>query len=168
MLAPTLHTGRLTLRPLVAADFSAYAAMLASSRSKGMGGPFTERDAWGMFCHDTACWALFGHGALMVDRTDTCETVGQVGINAGPLFPETELGWLLYDGREGHGYATEAALALRDWAFANLSLDSLVSYTDPENHASQAVARRLGEVIDAIAPRQDAADLVWRHTRAAA
>jgi RimJ/RimL family protein N-acetyltransferase len=168
MLAPTLHTQRLTLRPMVVADFPAYATMLASPRAKGMGGPFTERDAWGMFCHDTACWTLFGHGALMVDRSDTGETVGQVGINAGPLFPETELGWLLYDGHEGHGFATESAQALRDWVFARRAVDSLVSYTDQTNTASQAVARRLGAVLDTDAPRQDPEDLVWRHTRGTA
>jgi RimJ/RimL family protein N-acetyltransferase len=153
---------------MVAADFPAYAAMMASPRAKGMGGPFAERDAWGMFCHDTACWTLFGHGALMVDRIDTGDTVGQVGINAGPLFPETELGWLLYDGQEGHGFATEAATSLRDWAFARQAVDSLVSYTDPDNLASQAVARRLGAVVDPAAPRQDPTDIVWRHLRGAA
>jgi RimJ/RimL family protein N-acetyltransferase len=142
--------------------------MLASPRAKGMGGPFTERDAWGLFCHDTACWTLFGHGALMVDRSDTGETVGQVGINAGPLFPETELGWLLYDGHEGHGFATESAKALRDWAFAHSAVESLVSYTDPDNTASQSVARRLGAVLDTDAPRQDPEDLVWRHPRGTA
>lgn len=165
MLAPTLHTQRLTLRPIVAADFPAYAAMMASPRARGMGGPFAERNAWGMFCHDAACWTFFGHGALMVDRRDTGETVGQVGINAGPLFPETELGWLLYDGQEGHGFATEAARALRDWAFAHDAVASLVSCTDPDNHASQAVAGRLGAVLDTDAPRQDPDDLVWRHQR---
>lgn len=168
MLAPTLQTERLTLRPMVAADFPAYAAMMATPRAKGMGGPFCERDAWGMFCHDTACWTLFGHGALMLDRRDTGDTIGQVGLNAGPLFPEPELGWMLYDGQEGQGFATEAAAALRDWAFANLTLDSLVSYTDPDNHGSQAVARRLGAVLDTDAPRQDPEDLVWRHQRGAA
>ena len=92
MMPPTLHTQRLTLRPMRAEDFAAYAATMASARSKGMGGPFAVREAWGMFCHDVAGWALFGHGALMINRDDTAQTVGQVGLNAGPLFPEPELG----------------------------------------------------------------------------
>jgi RimJ/RimL family protein N-acetyltransferase len=57
---------------------------------------------------------------------------------------------------------------LRDWAFANLPIETLVSYTDPDNHASQAVARRLGAVLDADAPRQDPEDLVWRYARGTA
>ncbi|MDP3338961.1 GNAT family N-acetyltransferase [Frigidibacter sp.] len=168
MTAPTLHTARLTLRPIVAADFPAYAALMGSSRAAGMGGPFDTFRAWGVFCHDVACWALYGHGGLMIERNDTGATIGQVGLNAGPLFPEPELGWLLYDGSEGQGFATEAAARLRDWAFETLPLGSLVSYTDPDNHASIAVARRLGALLDPEAPRQDPEDLVWRHPRMAA
>lgn len=168
MTAPTLTTARLILRAPVAADFPAYAALMASPRSAGMGGPFDEREAWGMFCHEIACWHLFGHGGLTVIRSETGEAVGMVEINAGPLFPEPELGWQLYDGHEGQGYATEAARAMLDWAFATLPLQSLVSYTGPENFASQAVARRLGAVIDPDAAVQDEGDIVWRHHRRAA
>jgi RimJ/RimL family protein N-acetyltransferase len=160
-----LRTNRLTLRQPVLADFPTYCAMMASPRADFMGGPYDQRAAWGLFCHDIACWTLFGHGALMIDRTGDGATVGQVSLNAGPLFPETELGWMLYDGHEGHGFATEAAAALRDWAFANLPVASLVSYTDPANKTSIAVARRLGATLDGQAQGQDPEDLVWRHIR---
>lgn len=160
---PTLRTRRLVLRPMVEADFPAYRDLMASPRSSYMGGPFDQARAWGLFCHDVACWTLFGHGGLMIDVAATGECVGQVGINHGPLFPEKELGWLLYDGFEGQGYVTEAAAALRDWAFAVLSLPSLVSYFDPANTRSIAVAERLGAVRDDTAPRQDPEDVVYRH-----
>ncbi len=160
---PTLRTARLVLRAPTIADFDAYRALMASPRSVGMGGPFDEARAWGLFCHDIACWTMFGHGALMIDVAATGQCAGQVGINHGPLFPEKELGWLLYDGFEGQGYATEAAVALRDWAFTELRLDSVVSYFDPANHRSIAVAERLGAVRDELAPRQDPEDLVFRH-----
>ncbi|NLS72208.1 N-acetyltransferase [Bradyrhizobium brasilense] len=111
----TITTARLTLRPQAIDEFPADQAFLASLRSAGMGGSIDVRAAWGMFCHDLACWRLFGHGALMIEVTASKQCVGQVGINHGPLFPEQELGWLLYDGQ---GYATEAALALRNWTFA--------------------------------------------------
>ena len=168
MQAPTLTTERLTLRPMRAGDFPAYAALMASPRAAYMGGPYDTAAAWGLFCHDAGCWALFGHGALMMDLRGTGDTVGQVGLNAGPLFPETELGWFVYDGHEGQGYATEGATALRDWAFAHLPIDTLVSYTDPANTASKAVALRLGAFPDDTAPRQDPEDCVFRHHRRAA
>ena len=160
---PLLETPRLRLRAQCLDDFPVYAAFLASPRARGMGGPFGEVAAWGQFCHDLASWHLFGHGALMIERRDTGECIGQVGINHGPLFPEQELGWLLYAGQEGQGFASEGASALRDWAFVVRGLPTLVSYMAADNHASQAVAVRLGGVLDAQAVRSDPDDLVFRY-----
>jgi RimJ/RimL family protein N-acetyltransferase len=162
-MIPTLQTARLLLRPPQEADFAAYAALMASRRSVYMGGPFDTAAAWGMFCNDVAQWHLYGHGALMIERRSDGECVGQVAINHGPLFPEKELGWLLYDGYEGNGYAVEAAAVLRDWAFGTRGLTTLVSYFDPANARSIAVARRLGAVPDPAAARQDPDDVVYRH-----
>jgi RimJ/RimL family protein N-acetyltransferase len=36
-------------------------------------------------------------------------------------------------------------VAARNWAFANLDVDELISLIDPDNAASIAVATRLGE-----------------------
>ena len=164
---PTLQTARLILRAPVFADFPAYAALMASPRAIHMGGPFDIRAAWGMFASDLAMWPLFGHGALMIEIAASGQCVGQVGLNHGPLFPEKELGWLLYDGFEGQGFAGEAAAALRDWAFGVLGLPTLVSYVDPHNTASRRVAERLGGRLDPEAPKQDPEDLVFRYRPAA-
>ena len=160
---PTLRTRRLVLRAPVMDDFSVYALLMASPRSAGMGGPFDTRGAWGIFCHGIALWQLLGHGALMIDLDTTGECVGLVEINHGPLFPEKELGWQIYDEYERNGYATEAARALRDWAFDTLRLQTLVSYIGPGNFRSVAVAERLGAMLDPAAPKQDPDDLVYRH-----
>lgn len=128
-----------------------------------MGGPFTLRAAWGMFCADHAQWDFFGLGALMIEDRSSGAVLGQVGINSGPLFPEPELGWLVYPQAEGHGYAFEAAFALRQWARAEGRLPTLVSYVDPDNARSCRLAERLGAVLDAQAQRPDPTDLVYRH-----
>ena len=86
-----------------------------------------------------------------------------MGINHGPLFLEKELGWFVYEEYEGRGYVTEAAFALRHWAFTTLRLPSLVSYIAPGNAASVAVAERLGARLDPAAPRGDPRDFVYRH-----
>jgi RimJ/RimL family protein N-acetyltransferase len=79
--------------------------------------------------------------------------------------PEPEMGWALYDGFEGQGYATEAATAARDWAKGRLA--SLVSYTHGSNARSVAVAERLGAVHDPDAPTPTDIDpatfRVYRH-----
>ncbi|MEL6225493.1 MAG: GNAT family N-acetyltransferase, partial [Pseudomonadota bacterium] len=130
---PTLHTERLILRPLAADDFASFEAFLASERSEKMGGPYDARSAWGIFCHEVALWQLYGFGGLSIDLSATGDNVGIVEINYGPIFPEPELGWQLYEQHEGNGYATEAARALRDWAFRERKLKTLVSYIDPTN-----------------------------------
>ena len=162
---PTIETERLILRPLCMDDWPGYLDLMRSSRARYMGGPYSVEAAWGCFCHDMALWALEGHGALAVDDRLTGGTVGEVVINAGPLFPERELGWLVYAEAEGKGYACEAAAALRDWAFAVRGLETLVSYIDPRNARSIKLAERLGAELDGDAPRQDPRDVVYRHPR---
>lgn len=160
---PILETKRLILRPPTAGDFPAYERLMASPRSRHVGGPYSRSAAWGKFCHGIACWFLFGHGALMIDLRASGDCAGMVDISDGPLFPEKELGWLLYDSHEGRGYATEAAAALRDWAVQSLGCKRLVSYIDPANKASIRVAERLGATLDLAAPKQDPGDLVYQH-----
>ncbi len=160
---PTLTTSRLTLRPMRFDDWPAYRQLMASERAQFMGGPFSDAVAWGMFCSDHAQWDLFGCGALMIEDQASGACVGQVGINAGPLFPEFELGWFVYPEFEGRGYAREAAEAMLSWARDIRKLPSLVSYVDPENTRSAGLALRLGAVLDPSAERPAPEDLVYRH-----
>ena len=163
MTAPTLTTERLTLRPLRYEDFPAYAAFLATDRAWGMGGPHGVRTAWEYFCNDTAQWTLLGMGGLMIE-TKGGAVIGQSAVCHGPIFPEPELGWFLYDGHEGQGYATEAAAAMRDWAFGPRGLTALVSYIERANAASIRVAERLGGIIDTDAATPfNEPDLVYRY-----
>lgn len=162
---PTFETERLLLRPPETDDWPAYGELMGSARSIYMGGPFSTDAAWGMFCHDVAQWTLMGHGGLMIEDRKTGRCVGQVAVNHGPLFPEHELGWLVYPDAEGQGYAYEAARTLRDWAFEVRGLETLVSYVHPDNVRSRRLAERLGATPDAAAPRKDPTDLVFRHPR---
>lgn len=166
MNAPTLTTDRLTLRPHQIADFEPYAAFWASERARFMGGPVDRNAAWKWFAVDVAQWPLLNCGALAVTETATGRLVGQVGLNDLPNFPERELGWLTFE--EGQGFATEAARALRNYAFDTLGWTTLVSYIDRDNHRSIALAERLGARRDPAAIGPDPEDLVYRHDRGAA
>jgi RimJ/RimL family protein N-acetyltransferase len=74
---------------------------------------------------------------------------------------ETELGWAILQPYWGHGYATEAAVAARDWA----GLDRLVSLIDPANERSIRVAEKLGATrAERVETPQGTAD-VWAHPR---
>ena len=143
---PTIQTQRLILRPARLEDFPQFAEELAKPRTRYMDGPLSTDTAWTFFTNDLACWPLLGIGGLMIERDG--EVVGQVAIGKPPRFPETEIGWIIYEAHEGHGYAVEAAFALRDWAYTNAGLDTLDSYVDRENAASIRLAEKLGAAPD--------------------
>jgi len=163
---PRIETERLVLRAHVAGDFDAYADFFASERASYMG-RLTRREAWYSFCSDVAQWALFGFGAWGLQDRATGAFVGQVAVTRPDHFPETELGWFLLPEAEGKGFAFEAAHAARDWAFGARDLETLVSYIDPANARSVALAERLGAVCDDAAKRPEGESeeetWVWRH-----
>jgi RimJ/RimL family protein N-acetyltransferase len=67
----------------------------------------------------------------------------------------------------GHGYATEAAAAIRDWAYERPDIDRLVSLIAPDNIRSQRVARRLDAIPTETVTPEDSkrTAVVWRHQR---
>jgi RimJ/RimL family protein N-acetyltransferase len=82
----------------------------------------------------------------MVERRDDGAALGHAGLLRCEIdgVPEVEVGWWLAPFSWGYGYATEAALALRDFAFGELGLDRLSVVLQAENARSVAVARRIG------------------------
>ena len=161
-MTPVLETERLVLRGHRPEDFEAYAGFLGSERARFIG-KLDRRQAWFEFGAVVGSWTLYGHGGWAVDLRETGDFIGQVGVMQPESFPELELGWLMFDGHEGKGYACEAAAAARDWAFGAHGAPTLVSYIDPENARSVALAERLGAVRDMDAAGPDAGDLVYRH-----
>ena len=75
------------------------------------------------------------------------------------------MGWLTPPEGEGKGYAFEAANAVLDWAFLTRGMPTLVSYINPLNARSIALAERLGAAHDASAKAAHDGDLVYRHPR---
>ena len=65
---------------------------------------------------------------------------------------ERELGYVLAREHWAHGYATEAAAAMRDHALSALGLRRLIALIHPHNDASKRVARKLGFGYERMAP----------------
>ena len=72
---------------------------------------------------------------------------------------ETELGWAILSAHWGKGYATEAALAARDW----IECDRIISLIHPANVRSQRVAEKLGARIEQRVETGEAPADVWVH-----
>jgi len=60
--------------------------------------------------------------------------------------PCIEIGWRLAKEYWHQGYATEGAHAILDYAFNNLNLDKVVSFTAKSNTPSEAVMKKIGMV----------------------
>jgi RimJ/RimL family protein N-acetyltransferase len=101
-------------------------------------------------------------GVLVWDvRTWTHTTFADAGEFAQP-----ELGWALAREHWGQGYATEAALAVREWAYAERGFERLVSLIEAANARSQRVARRLGATPgETVELFDNGPHVVWEHPR---
>ena len=125
-------------------------------------------------------WRVDGLGAFVLETAADREVVGQAGLmifddrdwapstwaRAG-AHAQPELGWALARAHWGRGYATEAAAAIRDWAFERPDVDRLVSLISPDNIRSQRVAGRLGAIPTETVTPEDSqrTAVVWRHRR---
>lgn len=98
------------------------------------------------FCkHD---FGLYG-----AELRDDESFIGFVGLSV-PTFeasfrPCVEIGWRLSAEHWGRGLATEGALAVVKYAFGELGLDEIVSFTVPENIRSRRVMAKIGMTHDA-------------------
>lgn len=164
-LAPQLRTNRFVLRAPILSDFSACAEIACSDRGRFVGGPMSREDAWAEFTAMVAGWALHGHGGFAIlDADDT--VLGFIVLGLEPGDREVELGFALTAPAEGNGVAEECARAVRDWAAKDLGLTELVSYIDPENTRSIALAERLGAKRDTTAEAAfEDGTQVYRHPK---
>ena len=159
---PELRTARLRLRAPRITDFYSYAGIVTGPR--GAHFALTGRDeAWLDFNQMVAGWVLRGHGLWTVEDRQG-GLLGFVLLGFDPEDPEPELGYIFSEAAEGQGYATEAATAVRDFAFGRLGWPTLVSFISPGNTRSIALAERLeaypdGQIDDPAGGRT----LIYRH-----
>ena len=145
---PTLKTERLLLRQWCQDDHSPFAAMNAdpevmahfpSTLDRSSSDALAEKFAAELTQHGWGLWAL--------ERQDTHEFVGFTGLNAFtglPIADGIEIGWRLTRSAWGLGFASEAANRVLRFAFTELMLAELVSFTATSNFRSIAVMRRIG------------------------
>jgi RimJ/RimL family protein N-acetyltransferase len=147
---PTLTTDRLVLRPFVAADAPALAALNADPNVARFisldGQPLSAEDSWRQLAFLIGHWQLRGFGMwAAVERSRPDLLIGRIGCHQPEGWPDFEIGWALASDCWGRGYATEGARAAMRYAFETLGRPRVVSLIDPANERSVGVAERLGE-----------------------
>jgi ribosomal-protein-alanine N-acetyltransferase len=88
----------------------------------------------------------YGYGIFCVILKENDELVGACGLHHVEVdgSPEVELGYDFRSAYWNRGLATEAAMAVRDYAFGKLGMSRLISMIRTHNKASMRVAEKMG------------------------
>jgi RimJ/RimL family protein N-acetyltransferase len=149
-----LSTDRLILRTWKSDDIPLMAA-ISSDPLVMEHFPYTQDLAatQKLIAHIQDHYEKYGYCLYALEIKNTGEFIGFVGLNH-PSFdipgfipkslPIVEIGWRLSSTHWGKGYATEAAKAVLKYAFNELNLKEIISFTVPANIKSRRVMEKIG------------------------
>ena len=142
-----LETERLFLREMTMDDFDAlYAVLSDSSIMQHYPYSFDEERVRSWIERNMKRYTDDGFGLWAVCLKDTGEMIGDCGLTLqnidGTMLPE--IGYHIRRDQQRKGYAKEAAMAVRDWAFQNTEYPALYSYCKYTNVGSFKTAESIG------------------------
>ncbi len=144
---PILETPRLVLRELQAEDVDALALILSEPETMRFYlRPFDRGGVEEWIARNRRRYTKDGYGLWAMILKASGELIGDCGLVLQEVdgANEIEIGYHVRRDHWGQGLATEAARACRDFGFAKLPVDRLVSIIRPENVASRRVAEKNG------------------------
>jgi ribosomal-protein-alanine N-acetyltransferase len=165
---PILVTNRLALREMTLADLDFVAAMLAHPEvMRFYPRCYSRKEAGAWVRRQSERYARYGHGLWLVCDRYSGEPVGQVGLTIQDVdgVEEPEVGYLIHCPFWRRGFATEAAVATRDYAFNTLNKSRVISLIRPENVPSQGVAVKMGMTAEKYTVHAGLAHLVFAVSR---
>lgn len=143
-----LETERLILRSMQESDIDALYLIFTDPRvMASFGGELLTREQMERWLRrNLDHQAQFGYGLFSVLLKETGELIGDCGLEQMEMEGEqvAELGYDFRSEYWSQGYATEAACAVRDFAFGVLRLPQLISLIRVDNFASKRVAEKVG------------------------
>jgi RimJ/RimL family protein N-acetyltransferase len=146
----TIETKRLLLRSMTAEDTDDFLRLFSDPLVMASFGarPFDRTQAERWVRRNLEHQEKHGYGLFSVILKEEGRLIGDCGLEHMEVGgqPEVELGYDLLSAHWGRGYATEAASAVRDFAFDRLALPRLISLIRCSNAASCRVAEKIGMV----------------------
>ncbi len=145
-----LETPRLTLREFTTQDADALALVVSDPETmRYYPAPCDSAGVERWIGRNRERYKNDGVGLWAMFLKSTAELIGDCGIIRQEVEGESlyEIGYHLRRDLRHQGLATEAAVACRNWGFANLKTDRLISLIRPENLSSCRVAERNGMTI---------------------
>lgn len=143
------ETERLILRKMKPSDIPALRRILQDPEVMyAYEGPFSDEEVQVWLDRQLARYREEGFGLCAVVLRETGEMIGQCGLTMQDIPGKRiiEVGYLFQKACWHQGYATEAAIACREYAFSTLGADAVYSIIRETNIPSQNVARRNGMV----------------------
>jgi [ribosomal protein S5]-alanine N-acetyltransferase len=149
---PILHTSRLVLRELTPLDLPELYAVLGDPENMiWYPRPYSVAEVEEGIERQMSRYAS-GTGLLGMVLKENGSLIG----DCGPVWQEVdgpaelEIGYHVHRDHQRRGLASEAARAVREYAFAELGVDHVISLIRPGNLASRRVAEKNGLTVDRV------------------
>lgn len=145
-----LETARLYLRRMDWSDYDSLCKILKDDEVMyAYNGAFSDKECVDWLEKQILRYEKTGFGLWAVTLKDREGMIGQCGLTIQPWKDKSvlEIGYLFQKAYWHKGYASEAAIACREYAFNSLDANEVFSIIRSTNVASQNVARRNGMTI---------------------
>ncbi|MDR1641320.1 MAG: GNAT family N-acetyltransferase [Clostridiales bacterium] len=145
-----IETNRLYLREMRQSDYPALSKILQDANVMyAYEGVFSDTETQEWLDKQIKNYKEYGFGLWAAILKTTDEMIGQCGLTMQDYSDNKvlEVGYLFQKAYWHNGYATEAAIACRDYAFEKINADEVFSIIRDNNIASQNVAKRNGMTI---------------------
>jgi ribosomal-protein-alanine N-acetyltransferase len=142
-------TDRLLMRPFNDDDIEPFSQICANPkvmRYIGNGKPLNKEEVRTAVTNWIDLYEKQGYGLLALTLKENNQLIGFCGLLHQTVDEENfiELGYRLDEPFWGKGIATEAALAIKKYAFDQLQISTLISIINHKNEASKKVALKIG------------------------
>ena len=150
MTRTILETERLILREMIQADFPLLCKHLQDAEVMyAYEHAYSDTEVQEGIDKQFQRYKEDGFGVWAVILKDNGALIGQCGLSMQPFADREvlEIGYIFQKAYWHKGYATEAAIACKEYAFDVLNADEVFSIIRDTNIASQNVAKRIGMTI---------------------
>jgi RimJ/RimL family protein N-acetyltransferase len=147
-MSETLESERLRFRKFRESDFPSLLAVHNDPLTKSVYGEMSPGDVWRRIAMGLGHWQLRGFGPFALEHKDAGRYVGACGLWFPEGWQDIEIGYSIAPEFRKQSYASEAVRRVREHGYKDRGFTKLVSYIQPSNIGSQAVAKSVGAIAD--------------------
>jgi RimJ/RimL family protein N-acetyltransferase len=143
-----LESDRLTFRQIRDTDLDVLVAHHSDPVTRSVYGDMTRADVWRRMAMGLGHWQMRGFGPYALEDKQSGQLAGLVSLWFPEGWQDIEIGYGIIPEFRRKGYAAEAVRRMREHGYKDRKIKKLVSYIQPSNIGSQAVAKSVGATPD--------------------